>query len=53
MRWPWAKEEFEEHEGVEVTEDADERAEARRKAKELLHRAVDLGIEADNLLRRF
>lgn len=52
MKWPWTKDEP--PEGVTLEEqERNEIEEARRKARELLERAVDLGIEADNLLRRW
>lgn len=52
MKWPWTKDEP--PEGVALEEqERNEIEEARRKARDLLERAVDLGIEADNLLRRW
>ena len=48
MKWPWKKDEPE-PEGTKVDEDLEE---AWEQARDLLERAVNLGIEADNLLRR-
>lgn len=50
MRWPWTKDEP--SEGEQVPDDKHERVEAWREVRDLLERAVNLGIEADNLLRR-
>lgn len=51
MKWRFWGAEEQEPEGAGVWDE--ELDEAKAKARELLERAVNLGIEADNLLRRW
>lgn len=53
MRWlPWVKPEPEEpNEGERLRDE--ELEETRQQMRDLLERAVNLGIEADNVLRRY